>query len=1207
MLQKVLIANRGEIACRIIRTLRSLGVRSVAVYSEADRHARHVREADEAYCIGPAPAALSYLNQKEILRIAREAGADGLHPGYGFLSENAAFAEACEEAGLAFCGPTGEQMRQFGLKHTARSLAEASGTPLLPGTGLLKSVTEAVTAAADIGYPVMLKSSAGGGGIGMRRCADEAALRESFEAVVNLGKNNFGEGGVFLEKLITRARHIEVQVFGDGKGQVWSLGERDCSLQRRNQKVVEETPAPGLTEEVREELHRTARDLAASIHYRSAGTVEFLYDVGEARFYFLEMNTRLQVEHPVTEEVWGVDLVEAMVRLAAGESVKALFADREACGAAMEVRLYAEDPARDFRPDCGLVTAWEVPSGIRCDGWIEAGTEVSPHYDPMLAKLIVWGETRAEALEKLQRGLGAVQLGGLATNLAYLQEIAGQAFFAEGKMTTGSLGEMPFAPCQVEVLEAGTQTTVQDFPGRIGYWHVGVPPSGPMDSVALRLGNRSLGNPEGAPALEATLQGPKLRFFEKTWVCLTGARSDAFWEGQPVPFGIPFEVSAGSVLDVGSLSGRGQRMYVAIRGGFALPKYLGSASTFILGQFGGHGGRVLQVGDVLPWNPVSGDFSASPDSLPAGPEFPEVWEIGVLSGPHGAPDFFREEYLQEFLRADWEVHFNSARTGVRLIGPKPGWVREDGGEAGLHPSNIHDNAYAVGAIDFTGDMPVILGPDGPSLGGFVCPFTVASAELWKLGQLRPGDAVRFRLWTLPQAMEHEMAWEKWIQDSNRSQPVLPAGKSFSVSEDSPVLRRRDGEGSVPAVTYRQSGDRYLLIEYGPMVLDLALRMRVQVLFERLQDEGIEGIHEMTPGIRSLQIHYDHRLVSQEALLAKLERIEQTIPDPESLRVPTRIVHLPLSWDDESTQVAIQRYMSSVNPKAPWCPDNIEFIRRINGLESREAVKEILFSASYLVMGLGDVYLGAPVATPLDPRQRLVTTKYNPARTWTPENAVGIGGAYLCVYGMEGPGGYQFVGRTVQMWNRYRQTADFREGKPWLLRFFDQIRFYPVSSEELGQMREDFIEGKFRLRIEESSFVLGEYLKFLEDHKESIAVFRKTQREAFAEERQRWEEAGLSLEVEDAAVAGDEGGGEVAIPEGCSAIDSPMPGNVWKLRVTEPGPVKKDEVLVVLESMKMEIPVKAPVEGEIVEVVTAEHQPVKAGEPMFYFRPGKDIP
>jgi urea carboxylase len=325
--------------------------------------------------------------------------------------------------------------------------------------------------------------------------------------------------------------------------------------------------------------------------------------------------------------------------------------------------------------------------------------------------------------------------------------------------------------------------------------------------------------------------------------------------------------------------------------------------------------------------------------------------------------------------------------------------------------------------------------------------------------------------------------------------------------------------------------------------------------------------------------------------------EDALPGVDQMEVPTRIVHLPLSWEDESTLEAIRKYMQIVRKDAPWCPSNLEFIRRINGLDSIESVREIAFGASYLVLGLGDVYLGAPVATPVDPRHRLVTTKYNPARTWTPENAVGIGGAYLCVYGMEGPGGYQFIGRTCQMWNRYRQTREFTEGKPWLLRFFDQIRFHPVSHSELLRFRDDFIQGKARLEIERETFRLADYNAFLARHRESIESFKSRQQAAFEAERHRWEQSGqlnFSAEAE-SAVAPDR---LDTLPTGCLAVTAQIPGNIWKVNVAAGEAVRRGDPLAVVESMKMEIVIECPRPGCVREVLCAEGRPVNAGERLF---------
>ncbi|MBC2608186.1 urea carboxylase [Pelagicoccus albus] len=1209
MFKKVLIANRGEIACRVIRTLSKMGVQSVAVYSDADRFAQHVDLADEAVRIGPDPVKDSYLNVAAILEAAESTGAEAIHPGYGLLSENADFASKVEAAGLAFIGPTPEQTISFGLKHTAREIAIENQAPLLPGSGLVDTIDEACSGADKIGYPVMLKSTAGGGGIGMRLCWSEQELKDAYESVKRLGQNNFSNAGIFLEKFVEKARHIEAQIFGDGKGKVIALGERDCSVQRRNQKVIEETPAPEISETLRKDLLDTAVRLAKSVNYRSAGTVEFVYDVEAAQFYFLEVNTRLQVEHCVTEEVTGVDLVEWMIRQAADEMDDLDSIKVESKGCAIQARVYAEDPNKNFQPSSGLLTEVSFPSDIRVDSWIETSTQVSAFYDPLLAKIIAKGETRKDAIDKLATALVDSRIKGIETNLEYLESILAAPEFTAASHTTKFCDSLIYHPRTIDVLEAGTQTTVQDYPGRVGYWDIGVPPSGPFDSYAFRLGNKILGNSHDAAGLEITVTGPTLAFNHATTIVLTGAKTNATLNGETVEFWRPIPISAGDVLDCGKIVENGCRAYLAVQGGLDLPDYLGSKSTFTLGQFGGHCGRTLLIGDVIHFHPQTSDESSSESELQALssvlpsqiPEYSNQWTIRVLYGPHGAPDFFTDEDIETFFASRWEVHYNSARTGVRLIGPKPKWARTDGGEAGLHPSNIHDNAYAIGAIDFTGDMPVILGPDGPSLGGFVCPATIIKADLWMMGQLKPGDQVRFEKVDQTTATKLELAQES-VFDSSVAETVSPAQSRFGledavleVLDEQPIFDR-------PSVTYRRAGDKYLLVEYGEMKLELNLRFRAHALMEAVRENAIPGILELTPGIRSLQIHYESLEISLDELLTRLKLIEQELPAISEMKVPTRTVYLPLSWDDEATQLAIKKY-ESVRKNAPWCPSNIEFIRRINGLDSIQDVKDILFNASYLVMGLGDVYLGAPVATPVDPRHRLVTTKYNPARTWTPENAVGIGGAYLCVYGMEGPGGYQFVGRTVQMWNRYKQTKDFKEGKPWLLRFFDQIRFYEVSAEELLTMREDFIHGRFQLKVEESTFDLAEYNEFLNKNEESIKSFKTKQQASFDEERQRWIETGQATYVADDAGAPPQE--ESEIPEGCKAIQSHVPGSVWKVNCSEGDQVKKGDTLLVVESMKMEINIMATADGVVEKLLSSEGSPINKGQTLAILRVESD--
>ncbi|MCG7926974.1 MAG: urea carboxylase [Candidatus Thiodiazotropha taylori] len=1190
MFSKVLIANRGAIATRIIRTLQKLNIPSLAVYAESDADSLHVRHADQAFTLGDGVAADTYLDMQKIIAIAKANGVDAIHPGYGFLSENAEFVRRCEAEGIVFIGPTPEQMELFGLKHKARELAQQANVPLTPGSELLQDLQSALTSAVRIGYPVMLKSTAGGGGIGMQLCHSSEEVTTAFDSVKRLGANNFANDGVFIEKFIARARHIEVQVFADGKGGALAIGERDCSSQRRNQKVVEECPAPNLTDEIRQKLYRTAESLLSSVCYRNAGTVEFIYDVDTDAFYFLEVNTRLQVEHGVTEEVYGIDLVEWMIRQAAGDGID-LQSERDqlsAKGHAVQVRLYAEDPYRDFQPSPGLLTEVLFPADqdVRIDRWIESGVEVPAYFDPMLAKVIVHASERSAAFAKLQSTLATIRLYGSETNLDYLSVLSRDPVLLSGEVTTRYLNDFVYTPSRIDVVQGGTQTTLQDYPARKGYWDVGVPPSGPFDNYSFQLANRLLGNPAGAAGMEITMQGPTLKFSCDSRIALTGAEIEASLDGQPLTMWCAVEIHAGQTLSLGRIKQQGARSYLAVSGGIDCPDYLGSKSTFTLGQFGGHNGRALRAGDVLRIAPS--DNLTGLEILPedARPQITHEWQLRVIYGPHGAPDFFTQSDIDSFFLHPWEVHYNSSRTGIRLIGPKPEWARKDGGEAGLHPSNIHDNAYAFGTVDFTGDMPVILGPDGPSLGGFVCPATVIQADLWKLGQLRAGDKVSFVAVDLETAVRLE---RDQIEAVAQMRP--PADAYQPIQFTTPVVGRLESDEYGVDVVYRLAGDHFMLVEYGEQVLDISLRFRAHALMQWLQQHPLKGLQELTPGIRSLQIHYDAQQLSQRKLLLHLKTAEHALASQiDQLHVPSRIVHIPLSWDDEACHKAIEKYDQSVRKKAPWCPSNLEFIRRINGLHSIDDVKRIVFDASYLVMGLGDVYLGAPVATPVDPRHRLVTTKYNPARTWTAENSVGIGGSYLCVYGMEGPGGYQFVGRTLQMWNRYKQTAAFE--KPWLLRFFDQIRFYEVSQDELATIRKDFPQGRYPIKIEESQFSLTEYQAFIDSQQDEIEAFRKQRQQAFEDELAQWHADGqFNFEVNEQT----EEKTERSWPEESLVIDSPISGSVWQTEVEVGQQVKAGDCLMILESMKMEIPVYASADSKVTHLLLENGQRVGAGQ------------
>jgi len=668
----------------------------------------------------------------------------------------------------------------------------------------------------------------------------------------------------------------------------------------------------------------------------------------------------------------------------------------------------------------------------------------------------------------------------------------------------------------IEVLSPGTLTTVQDWPGRVGHWHVGVPPSGPMDERSFRLGNRLLGNPEGAAGLEATLTGPKLRFGVATRVAVTGAplvvtlASSSKGDDTPMPQWAAFDVPAGAVLKLGAIRGVGMRAYLLFACGLAGPQTMGSRAVFAMA---GLGGRPLRRGDTLALaghatgslaagSPPAGAPPASMPGIASSPEGDIANEhtLRIVLGPQGAPDYLTERGMRELLGARWQVHHHSDRTGIRLVGPRPGWARSDGGEAGLHPSNILDSAYSVGTVMLAGDMAVIVGPDGPSLGGFIAVGQVIRADRWRLGQLRAGDSVRL------QAIdpEHALGLHAHAQALIAAQPAttpggLPAAaapwRTPPATPREPILDH-PCDGAHGPITYRRAGECAVLVEFGEPRLELRSRVRAQALLEALQAEAIDGVESITPGVRSLHIEHRPERLSARALIAAVARLEAELPAPERQLIPGRAVYLPLAWRHSEVERAVERYQSSVRADAPWCPDNIDFIRRINGLDDECAVRQIVFDASYLVLGLGDVYLGAPVAVPLNPRHRLVSTKYNPARTWTPANAVGIGGAFLCVYGIEGPGGYQLVGRTVQVWDHSAEP-------PWRLRHFDQLRFEPVAEAELEELRAASDAGRWSPRVERADFSLGEHERLLRGQSHQIADFRARRQAAFAAEREAW--------------------------------------------------------------------------------------------------------
>jgi len=754
----------------------------------------------------------------------------------------------------------------------------------------------------------------------------------------------------------------------------------------------------------------------------------------------------------------------------------------------------------------------------------------------------------------------------------------------------------------IEVIAPGTQSTVQDLSGRRGLWGVGVPPSGAFDDYSCALANVAVGNDPAAAAIEAVLAGPRLRFHDRALIAVTGACQSARLAGKPLRSGVPATALPGNVLDFGPCGPDGLRGYLAVRGGFDVPRVLGSRATFLLGRFGGPDGRALAAGDVLMLGREE-NCGAPADCAPLVPTMTGAWRLRVIPGPHGAPDYFSDDALVDLFAADWSVDHRSDRTGIRLAGPAVRFARADGGEAGLHPCNIHDSAYPVGGMMVSGDTPVIVGPDGPSLGGFVVPAAVIRADLWKLGQLRPGDQVRLEPVT-PQVAARALA-ERRVEledvrqamalreadvlaarqppslcppETDRVSGRLPCpSEADSTDGPSPCPSESDGavasslrpsevdgavgpslcpsqtDGAVasslrpsqtdsaigplpgppqtdtatvvatherpeplllipatdtrPELCVRFSGDHHLLVEAGPPRLDLTVRARIHLLARELNRSRPPGVTESVEGVRSLLLALDPAALSPTALAQQIGRAWLALPDPAGIELDVREVTLPICFDDPDAHEAMRRYQRGVRPDAPWCPDNVEFIRRVNGLTSRAEVFELVRAASYLVIGLGDVYLGAPVAVPLDPAHRLVTTKYDPPRTWTPENAVGIGGAYLCVYGMEGPGGYQLVGRTVPVWRKPPPGDDAGRPDPWLLRTFDVLRFEPVDHDELMRQRAQIADGSRELTMRRTTLDLGTLPGPDAPMSDEAARFTERRVGAFAEERQRWAERG----------------------------------------------------------------------------------------------------
>ncbi|EXJ77075.1 hypothetical protein A1O3_10233 [Capronia epimyces CBS 606.96] len=852
-------------------------------------------------------------------------------PGYGFLSEDAEFAEALHRAGIVFIGPSPQSLHDFGLKHRARELAFQAGVPVVPGTGMLPGLEEVEAAARHLGYPIMVKASAGGGGMGLQVCHRPEELEAAVEMVRSRGQTLFKNSGMFLEKYIPNSRHIEAQVFGNGKGDVLFFGERECSLQRRHQKVVEEAPSPFVMRhaQLRNQLRQSAVALAASVLYKSAGTVEFLVDDDSGHYYFLEMNTRLQVEHGITELCYDVDLVELMLKQAAEELAGGSDGDGNRTGGlspdqlqpytrhaptghAIEVRVYAENPAKDFSPAPGLLQHVEFPAGdegqvrVRVDSWVRSGTVVSPSFDPLLAKIMVHAATREAAITALQQTLKDTRLQGPPTNLDFLLQLSHSQDFIHGRTLTNTLEtSFDYRPCALEFLEPGAYTTVQDFPGRLGV-PGGVPVSGPMDDLSFRLANLIVGNPPGTEGFELTLSGPRILFYSPATIALCGAPFSFAIDARPARLYTRHQVAAGSIVAIGGTD-VGSKAYLAVRGGLpSVAHYLGSKSTTPAVGWGGYQGRTIRAGDYLSLDPSSSDPPTPPldedeYTLPSAwvPPIDPSPRLYCLPGPYYCQEFLSAAGQAQLFTSEWKVSFNSNRAGIRLDGPPPEWaearVSAGGGEGGSHPSNVLGYGYPLGGVSFTGDSAVVIPVDGANQSGFVCTHTVVRADLFRLGQVRPGGSVWFRLISWADAVALEARKEAFLRrvqehvqgkmrrdvdaegdaevvadadaegdngdfgvaDGQRIGPGLDwtlstssavsasasalAGNGHGHDHDDGILYERpsahDNNRITPRLTLRQAGDRGILCEFGSQQFDLRFRARAQQIADAVESES----------------------------------------------------------------------------------------------------------------------------------------------------------------------------------------------------------------------------------------------------------------------------------------------------------------------------------------------------------------------------------
>lgn len=1233
-ISRVLVANRGEIACRIIKCCKQNGLISVAIFSSEDSDSMHVKMADESYLI-PGVGAEAYINIDEIVDVAKTHAIDVVVPGYGFLSENSSFVNALEDAKIMFAGPSVDSVETFGLKHSARTLAEANDVPTVPGTGLLDNVETAAKYAEQIGYPIMIKSTAGGGGMGLKVARTPEELASAFTEVISRGETLFKNSGAFLEKYVEAGRHIEVQVFGNGMGDAIALGERECSIQRRHQKVIEETPSPFILmpeynhTELRSKLSKCAVKLASSIKYKSAGTVEFLVDDETGDFYFLEMNTRLQVEHGITELVYDVDLMKLMLLQAEyeakGETGIPLDilkkegdykVDEEEIaiphGHAIEVRVYAENPVKNFQPSPGVLHHVEYPDEsilegckLRIDHWVSTGSKVSPYFDPLLAKMMIWGSSREVATKGMIKALENTKIFGPTNNIDYLTEILKAQEYQKGNTLTSFLNTtFEFNPNLMEFVKPGAYTLIQDLPGRINY-SAGVPLGGPTDPVSFQIANLLVNNPRTMAGLEISTKGPTIKFHAPAIVAIAGSQFKVKLNGESVPLFSTIEVPANSVLKIGDAIGNGQRCYLAIQGGLPdVAEYLGSKACTPTLNLGGHQGRVIMAGDCLGLPKISKSIS----KLSCGPILPKesvpdiesytedsIWTIKCTGGPHDTPEICDQDKIDKFYDTVYTVNLNSNRGCTTLNGPSDVFSRADGGDGGSHPSNILEYPYPTCGISVVGSMMGLFGVDGGTLSGFVCISVPVNSDWWKQGQAKVGDKIQFKRISSEDALKlnslREQYWEQ-LQEAIKEGKNYPAFKddldSYETDKDkvyNTMLYHREETDELPELSIRLAGEMMLVIDFGIDKFTLInngrqKQLETNILLYDKSSKFSQSIIRSEINTGATGIIFNNKIISRKEVVDTIVKLEAAIPPTSELKITSTLYKLPICFDHSALKHCIERYMHSQRPYAPYLPSNTEYVMKANLLDLVEDFKKMIVGQKQVVTAVSFLCANT-LSVNLDPRTRIKTGKYNPARTFTPKGAVGSGSVASSIYSIDSPGGYMIWGMALPdlCWNTFGRLSVLK-GKPWFFENFDQIEYFEVSESELTEMNNKLLAGKLEIETEDVEIDFKQYIEFLElIEKETVDLESRKQEKIDeltileTESRAKWQEeisAAKSSKSTDTDILND---------PNTVKVMAQMAANVFKINVKKGDIVSAEDVLIILEAMKMEIPVRVASEED----------------------------